>query len=345
MLSRHPLEIPAGRKLSREEIADALRLSIIAELDAINLYTQLARAIDDEGVRRVLFDVAREEKTHVGEFLALLKKIDPEQVKELGAGEEEVRELTGGDPPSTPQEARGAPGDPAGLVARRVRDVVEESRRLRGIVKPVKAPGLEGVLGEAPSGGRSLLEGVYEISESFSLPSRMLRYWASTGIEPPMPQLYEAARKIASREDTLIVETLTSRASLSLSAGDWSTPGTAVEDVAKAVAELGAGAIPRPYVLLLHPRRYAHLIRYTERAGVMELHRVKALVDEVTPVPYVPEDQVIVFSANPSVVDILVASDVEVTPIGETREGEYEFRVWELILPRVKDPRGVVVLS
>jgi len=66
MLSKHPLELPVDRKLSREEIADALRLSIIAELDAISLYTQLARAIDDEDVRRVLLDVAREEKTHVG---------------------------------------------------------------------------------------------------------------------------------------------------------------------------------------------------------------------------------------------------------------------------------------
>jgi uncharacterized linocin/CFP29 family protein len=141
------------------------------------------------------------------------------------------------------------------------------------------------------------------------------------------------------------VETLTSRASISLSAGDWSTPGTAVEDVAKAVAELESNAIPRPYVLPLHPRRYSQLVRYTERAGVMELNRVKALMDEVVPIPHVPEGQVIVFSANPSVTDILVASDVEVTPVGENARGEYEFRVWELVLPRVKDPRGVVVLS
>jgi rubrerythrin len=184
LISKHPLELPAGRKLSREEIADALRLSIIAELDAINLYTQLARAIDDEAVRKVLLDVAREEKTHVGEFLALLKKIDPEQVKELSAGEEEVKELTERGPSSTSQEA---PKDPASLAIQRVREVVEESRRLRGVVKPVKAPGLEGILGEAPSGGRSLLEGVYEISESFSIPSRLLRYWASTGVEPTCP--------------------------------------------------------------------------------------------------------------------------------------------------------------
>jgi hypothetical protein len=38
-------------------------------------------------------DVAREEKTHVGEFMALLLNLDEEQVEELEAGKEEVEEL------------------------------------------------------------------------------------------------------------------------------------------------------------------------------------------------------------------------------------------------------------
>jgi len=95
MLSKNPLEVPPGRRFSREELAQALRLAIIAELDAINLYVQLAGASDDPLVRKVFMDVAKEEKTHVGEFLSLLKRIDPEQVRELEAGEEEVRELYG----------------------------------------------------------------------------------------------------------------------------------------------------------------------------------------------------------------------------------------------------------
>ncbi|RLE97094.1 MAG: rubrerythrin [Thermoprotei archaeon] len=93
MMSKSPLEVPTGRKLSREELLEALRISIIAELDAINLYMQFARAVDDERVRKVFEDVAREEKTHVGEFLALLKLLDAEQATELSAGEKEVREL------------------------------------------------------------------------------------------------------------------------------------------------------------------------------------------------------------------------------------------------------------
>lgn len=93
MLSKHPLDLAKDRALSKEELVDALRLSIIAELDAVNLYLQLARAIEDESVKKVFEDVAREEKTHIGEFLALLVKLDPQQAEELRKGESEIEEL------------------------------------------------------------------------------------------------------------------------------------------------------------------------------------------------------------------------------------------------------------
>jgi len=92
-MSKNPLDL-VTKKFTMEEMVEALRLAIIAELDAINLYRQFARSIDDEKVKKVFEDIAKEEKTHVGEFLALLKMFDPEQVKELEAGEKEVKELT-----------------------------------------------------------------------------------------------------------------------------------------------------------------------------------------------------------------------------------------------------------
>jgi len=51
--SKNPVDMVRDRKLSQGEVADALRLAIMAELDAINLYLQLSRLIDDERVRRV----------------------------------------------------------------------------------------------------------------------------------------------------------------------------------------------------------------------------------------------------------------------------------------------------
>lgn len=45
-----------------------------AELDAISLYEQLAALTKDRQIKKTLLDIAKEEKTHVGEFEALLLK-------------------------------------------------------------------------------------------------------------------------------------------------------------------------------------------------------------------------------------------------------------------------------
>ncbi len=73
---------------------EILRLAIIAELDAVSLYEQMARKTTDERLIKVLLDIAKEEKTHVGEFQALLVQFDPEQAKEMSDGAVEVFGLT-----------------------------------------------------------------------------------------------------------------------------------------------------------------------------------------------------------------------------------------------------------
>ncbi len=92
MLSELPIKLERVRKedLDRE----ILRLGIIAELDAVSLYEQLAAMTESNNIKRVLLEIAREEKTHVGEFQALLLKEDGEQQRELEAGRKEVDELT-----------------------------------------------------------------------------------------------------------------------------------------------------------------------------------------------------------------------------------------------------------
>ncbi len=43
-------------------------MGIIAELDAINLYEQMANMTENEKIKKILLDIAKEEKTHVGEI-------------------------------------------------------------------------------------------------------------------------------------------------------------------------------------------------------------------------------------------------------------------------------------
>jgi len=91
MLSKIPIDLERIKKgdLDRE----ILRSAIIAELDAINLYEQMADMTQNKNIRKLLLDVAREEKIHVGEFQVLLLVEDKEQVEELEEGKKEVREL------------------------------------------------------------------------------------------------------------------------------------------------------------------------------------------------------------------------------------------------------------
>jgi len=81
-------------KVNKEDIDnEILRLAIIAELDAINLYEQMASMATNKVVRKVLLDVAKEEKTHVGELQALLLMSDKQQTEELEKGRKEIKEL------------------------------------------------------------------------------------------------------------------------------------------------------------------------------------------------------------------------------------------------------------
>ncbi len=91
MLAKFPIDL---KKVKKEDIdKEILRVGLIAELDAINLYEQLAAETDDPQLKRVLLDVAKEEKEHVGEFQALLLKRDPEQLEEMEEGKKEVEEI------------------------------------------------------------------------------------------------------------------------------------------------------------------------------------------------------------------------------------------------------------
>ena len=92
MLSRIPINL---ERISKENLdKEILRAGIIAELDAINLYEQMAAMTENADIKRLLLDIVKEEKTHVGEFQALLLINDKEQEKELEEGKKEVKELS-----------------------------------------------------------------------------------------------------------------------------------------------------------------------------------------------------------------------------------------------------------
>jgi rubrerythrin len=93
MLSQIPIDLT---KIKKDDLdKEILRVGIIAELDAINLYEQLAALTTNKDIRAIFLDIAKEEKTHVGEFQTMLLRLDKEQVEEMAHGQKEVKELTG----------------------------------------------------------------------------------------------------------------------------------------------------------------------------------------------------------------------------------------------------------
>jgi rubrerythrin len=81
------------RKLTHEELARTIRFMVAAEYEAVQLYQQTAESTDNQLAREVLIDIANEEKVHAGEFLRLLKELDPEEEKFYKEGYEEVEEI------------------------------------------------------------------------------------------------------------------------------------------------------------------------------------------------------------------------------------------------------------
>ena len=88
----NPFQGNCDRKLSKEELIQAVRIDIASELEAMYLYDAHAMATDDPLVKKVLEDIRDEEKAHAGELLALMRYLDPALADILYSGHGEVRE-------------------------------------------------------------------------------------------------------------------------------------------------------------------------------------------------------------------------------------------------------------
>jgi rubrerythrin len=83
------------RKISKSELARALRMMIADEYEAVQIYSQVAEAIDDAGIKAVILDIVREEQRHAGQFWDLLTQIEPYEVKAFEMAVAENKEIQG----------------------------------------------------------------------------------------------------------------------------------------------------------------------------------------------------------------------------------------------------------
>ena len=81
------------RKLSKEELIRAIRFSIASEFEAIQLYEQIKDSIDNLTAKKILDEIADDEKVHAGNFLYLLEILSPEEKEKYDEEKEEAREI------------------------------------------------------------------------------------------------------------------------------------------------------------------------------------------------------------------------------------------------------------
>lgn len=102
------------RLLTMQELIRAIRLDLAAEEEAVHLYMAHAEATDHPLARKVLIDVANEERVHVGEFSRLLEILtDGEETMWLAEGASEVDEMAG---QPEPQGISSEPADRKSVV-------------------------------------------------------------------------------------------------------------------------------------------------------------------------------------------------------------------------------------
>ena len=92
IVSQHLDNVKSIGPLTDRELTRAIRDAVIAEEDAVKQYETVVDSTNNEEVKRVLQDIADEEKVHVGELQALLNRLLPDEQGFLDEGRKEVEE-------------------------------------------------------------------------------------------------------------------------------------------------------------------------------------------------------------------------------------------------------------
>ena len=89
----NPFVMEVPRKLTDEELVNAIRQDLVGEMEAIHEYDAHFQATDNEDAKKVLASIRDEEREHMGELLELLERLAPDEKGLHEDGRDEVREM------------------------------------------------------------------------------------------------------------------------------------------------------------------------------------------------------------------------------------------------------------
>jgi rubrerythrin len=88
----NPFVANVPRQMSNEELAQAIRVDIAGELEAIIGYEAHAMATNDERAKKIFYHIADEERRHVGELQQLLYIICPKEIESTEKGRQNIKD-------------------------------------------------------------------------------------------------------------------------------------------------------------------------------------------------------------------------------------------------------------
>ena len=87
----NPFIANVPKQLSNDELAQALRVDIAGEYEAIVGYEAHAMATTNEIAKKILYHIADEERQHVGELQQLLSIISPKDAEFTEKGKQTIQ--------------------------------------------------------------------------------------------------------------------------------------------------------------------------------------------------------------------------------------------------------------
>ncbi len=81
------------RKMTLSELIRAIRLNVAAEHEAVHQYLSHADATDHPLAKKVLMEIANEERVHIGEFTRLLEILTKDEAQFMEQGAKEVEDI------------------------------------------------------------------------------------------------------------------------------------------------------------------------------------------------------------------------------------------------------------
>lgn len=201
--------------------------------------------------------------------------------------------------------------------------------------------------------GRRMAE-LPQLYQDFSILWRDIAEADKTGYPLDLAAAATAAQRSAKQEDELILlgnkelgteGLLNAEGAFKIKRDDWSAGENAYKDVAHGIAYLSSHSMLGRYALVVSPDIYLDLQRLQPNVGLLEIDRIKALVDNrVYAAGPFGVGKAVLLCAQPQYMDLAIGMDLSVGYL-EQRDFNHYFRIMETAALRIKEPKAIVVFE